>query len=98
VIDPLASGQPDFPSVFVGQTRIRRVFWTEARTRFSRNLLLWKATKGLFIEEGAIGFSVEQTGGVNSRFPEKWPGVICPQLKWQTEMFDKNETVVLREA
>jgi lipopolysaccharide transport system ATP-binding protein len=54
--------------------------------------------KSLFLEEGAIGFSVEQTGGVSTRFPEKWPGVICPQLKWQTEMFDKNATVVLREA
>ena len=54
--------------------------------------------KQLFLEEGAIGFSVEQTGGVSSRFPEKWPGVICPQLKWQTEMFNKKETIVLREA
>jgi lipopolysaccharide transport system ATP-binding protein len=39
----------------------------------------------LFIEEGAMGFSVEQTGGVNSRFVEKWPGVVCPSLKWETE-------------
>jgi homopolymeric O-antigen transport system ATP-binding protein len=54
--------------------------------------------KLLFLEEGAMGFSVEQTGGVSARFPEKWPGVICPQLKWQTEMFDKNETAVLRDA
>ncbi len=54
--------------------------------------------KFLFNEEGAMGFSVEQTGGVSTRFPEKWPGVICPQLKWQTEMFDKNETAVLRDA
>jgi len=54
--------------------------------------------KFLFNEEGAMGFSVEQTGGVSARFPEKWPGVICPQLKWQTEMFDKNETAVLRDA
>ena len=40
--------------------------------------------KDLFLEEGAMGFSVEQTGGVSSRFPEKWPGVVCPQLKWET--------------
>ncbi len=26
----------------------------------------------LFFEEGAVGFSVEQTGGVNARFSEKW--------------------------
>jgi lipopolysaccharide transport system ATP-binding protein len=41
--------------------------------------------KYLFIEEGAGGFSVEQTGGVTARFLEKWPGAVCPQLKWQTQ-------------
>jgi lipopolysaccharide transport system ATP-binding protein len=41
--------------------------------------------KILFFEEGAGGFSVEQTGGVHARFPEKWPGVVCPHLKWQTQ-------------
>jgi lipopolysaccharide transport system ATP-binding protein len=41
--------------------------------------------KILFIEEGAVGFSVEQTGGVNARFSEKWPGVVCPHLKWETQ-------------
>jgi len=40
--------------------------------------------KTLFLEEGAMGFSVEQTGGVSSRYPEKWPGVVCPRLKWET--------------
>ena len=40
--------------------------------------------KELFVEEGVLGFSVEQTGGVNARFSEKWPGVVCPRLKWQT--------------
>jgi homopolymeric O-antigen transport system ATP-binding protein len=43
--------------------------------------------KTLFLEEGAMGFSVEQTGGVSSRYPEKWPGVVCPRLKWQTSPF-----------
>ncbi len=37
-----------------------------------------------FDEDGAVAFTVEQTGGVNARFPEKWPGVICPQLEWST--------------
>ena len=40
--------------------------------------------KTLFIEEGVLAFSVEQTGGVNSRYSEKWPGVVCPQLDWET--------------
>lgn len=41
--------------------------------------------KVLFVEEGVIGFLVEQTGGVNARFSEKWSGVVCPQLKWENE-------------
>jgi len=39
----------------------------------------------LFVEDAAVGFYVEQTGGVNSRFPEKWPGTVCPILEWKTE-------------
>jgi lipopolysaccharide transport system ATP-binding protein len=41
--------------------------------------------KVLFFEEAAIGFSVEQTGALATRFPEKWPGVVCPHLEWQTK-------------
>jgi lipopolysaccharide transport system ATP-binding protein len=43
----------------------------------------------LFLEDSAIGFSAEQTGGLSARFPEKWPGVVCPQLKWETEPASK---------
>ena len=50
--------------------------------------------KILFSEEGAMGFSVEQTGGVNARFSEKWPGVVCPQLKWENEPLVKKTTEV----
>jgi lipopolysaccharide transport system ATP-binding protein len=39
----------------------------------------------LFVEESAVAFTVAQTGGVNSRFSERWPGAVCPQLEWQTE-------------
>jgi lipopolysaccharide transport system ATP-binding protein len=46
--------------------------------------------KILFIEEAAVGFSVEQTSDLNTRFPEKWPGVVCPLLQWQTELSDNN--------
>jgi lipopolysaccharide transport system ATP-binding protein len=40
----------------------------------------------LFVEENAVAFTVAQTGGVNSRFSERWPGAICPQLEWRTEI------------
>jgi len=47
----------------------------------------------LFHEESAIGFTVEQTGGVSSRFPEKWPGAVCPKLDWSTHALPTaNET------
>jgi lipopolysaccharide transport system ATP-binding protein len=39
----------------------------------------------LFVEETAVAFTVAQTGGVNSRFSEKWPGAVCPRLEWHTE-------------
>ena len=45
--------------------------------------------KILFFEEGAMGFSVEQTGGVSARYPEKLPGVVCPRLKWENEPLAK---------
>ena len=35
-----------------------------------------------FIEESAVAFDVEQTGGVSGRYPERWPGVVCPRLDW----------------
>ena len=41
--------------------------------------------KILFLEDGVLGFAVEQTGDLSTRFPEKWPGVVCPHLKWQSE-------------
>ena len=48
--------------------------------------------ESLFAEESVMGFSVEQTGGVSSRYPEKWPGVVCPRLRWQTLPFKTVET------
>jgi lipopolysaccharide transport system ATP-binding protein len=42
--------------------------------------------KILFMEEGALGFSVEQTGELYTRFPDSWPGVVCPQLEWVTQL------------
>ncbi len=44
--------------------------------------------KILFMEEAALGFSVEQTSDLNTRFPEKWPGAVCPLLEWQTKPLD----------
>ncbi|MGI9087610.1 MAG: ABC transporter ATP-binding protein [Chthoniobacterales bacterium] len=40
----------------------------------------------LFVEESAVEFVVEQTGGVNSRFSERWSGAVCPRLSWATEL------------
>src|SRR6185312_6359212 len=38
----------------------------------------------LFVEDGALGFSVEQTCDRHTRFPDKWPGVVCPHFEWDT--------------
>ena len=39
----------------------------------------------LYLEEAVIGFNAEQTGGLSARFPDKWPGVVCPHFNWQTQ-------------
>jgi lipopolysaccharide transport system ATP-binding protein len=46
-------------------------------------------TEVLFFEEMTLGFRVEQTGGINSRYPERWPGLICPDLHWKIIPGDK---------
>lgn len=39
----------------------------------------------LFLVENCLNFHVEQTGSHSGRFPERWPGVICPNLDWRVE-------------
>jgi len=38
--------------------------------------------KVMFIEDGVLSFTIEQTGGVSARYRERWSGVICPALDW----------------
>lgn len=40
----------------------------------------------LFLEEASLPFCIEKTGGVSGKFPEKWAGVICPELKWNINL------------
>lgn len=35
-----------------------------------------------FVEDTALAFQVNQTGGVSGRYPERWPGIVCPRLEW----------------
>lgn len=41
--------------------------------------------KMLFVEEAVASFVVEQTDGASARYNERWPGAVCPVLKWRTE-------------
>ncbi len=43
----------------------------------------------LFFEEHVLSFQVVQSGGVSGRFPERWPGVICPKLLWRVEVSER---------
>ncbi|HEY2328513.1 MAG TPA: hypothetical protein VGI63_01730 [Verrucomicrobiae bacterium] len=45
--------------------------------------------KTLFLEEGALGFFVEQTSEFFTRFPDKWAGAVCPHFEWQTRPVKK---------
>jgi len=42
----------------------------------------------LFLIENCLNFHVEQTGSHSGRFPERWPGMICPKLDWRIERLD----------
>jgi len=54
----------------------------------------------LFHEESAVGFAVDQTGGVSSRFPEKWAGAVCPRVEWSTHSVEvgTSQQLVARTA
>jgi len=43
----------------------------------------------LFFVENCLNFHVEETGSHSGRFPERWPGVICPKFDWQLERMDR---------
>jgi hypothetical protein len=39
-----------------------------------------------FFEENAITLDVERAGGGGTRYPERWPGLVCPELSWDVEL------------
>jgi lipopolysaccharide transport system ATP-binding protein len=45
--------------------------------------------RALFFVENCLNFHVEETGSHSSRFPERWPGLICPKFDWQLERLDR---------
>ncbi|MHB1557198.1 MAG: ABC transporter ATP-binding protein [Isosphaeraceae bacterium] len=40
----------------------------------------------IYFEEQALGFQIEQTGGVSGKYPETWPGIVCPRLDWAIDL------------
>jgi len=43
----------------------------------------------MFFEENAITIDVERTEGTGTRYPERWPGLVCPELHWDVELVGK---------
>jgi lipopolysaccharide transport system ATP-binding protein len=46
----------------------------------------------LFYEAHVVTFYVHRTGGPTAKYPEPWPGVICPILSWRTEQLELSST------
>jgi len=42
--------------------------------------------RAIFLEENAITLDVERLGGGGTRYPERWPGLVCPELKWDVQL------------
>lgn len=51
-----------------------------------------------FFEENVITLDVERTGGVGTRYPERWPGLVCPDLKWDVEPLEALRPAILPKA
>jgi lipopolysaccharide transport system ATP-binding protein len=54
--------------------------------------------KIFFFEENAIALDVERTSGGGTRYPERWPGLVCPELKWDVDPIDALSTAIGRPA
>ena len=69
------------PGRYVCRCRIPGDFLNE-RTYFLTVAADCPHVEVMFVEDQALGFRVDQTGGVSSRYGEQWPGVVCPNLEW----------------
>ncbi len=72
------------PGIYVSRCEIPGNFLNEGHYSLTVTADVPFVEIALF-EEGALGFGVEQTGGASGRYPERWPGVVCPILQWQVE-------------
>ena len=43
------------------------------------------AERAILAEREYIGFTVSGAGNQSSNFPETWPGVLCPTIKWDVQ-------------
>ena len=95
--DPRYEAKPCAPGVYATSCLVPGSLLNEEfySIRLSADIPFQKA---LFVEDGALGFSVEQTSDSHARFPEKWPGVVCPHFEWQTRFKNDVASQVLRNT
>jgi lipopolysaccharide transport system ATP-binding protein len=48
-------------------------------------------TRGVLPDREYLSFQTIGVGSYGSRYPEKWPGVVCPRLDWVIEKIQSNE-------
>ncbi len=54
--------------------------------------------KTFFFEENAITLDVERARDAGTRYPERWPGLVCPELKWDVDLLGALAPSVARIA
>jgi lipopolysaccharide transport system ATP-binding protein len=72
------------PGTYVSRCRIPGDFLNEGRYSLTVSADV-PLVQVLFLEENALAFRVEQTGGVSGGLPERWPGAVCPLLPWEIQ-------------
>lgn len=78
-------GKNRFPGIYVSRCEVPGNLLNEGQYTLTVSADI-PFIETLFFEENVLSFHVEQTGGVSGRFPERWPGVICPMLPWRIEL------------
>lgn len=83
--NPVWENKPRDPGDYISRCRIPGHFLNDGRYSITVSSDV-PFSQIHFFEDNVLSFHVEQTGGAGGRFPERWPGVVCPALQWQIEV------------
>ncbi len=94
---PQWDGRPREPGKYVSRCSVPGNLLNEGRYTLTLSADT-PFVKTFFFEENAITLDVERTRDAGTRYPERWPGLVCPELKWDVEILDALSPGIARVA